>query len=284
MKTAIGIIVAVFAALFLLTGWIFYKTPNLADVQKEAIHDALTEIKEEILAPPPLRAKREVEGARLTVDGIVRETNAHRSQNGLPALASNDRLTAAAAAKVDDMFAYQYFAHESPSGKSAGDLAKDAGYVYILVGENLALGNFPNDVDLVQAWMDSPGHRANILHERFEEIGVFAKRGIFEGKTTWIAVQEFGTPRSACPQPDPGLKAKIDYNQDQIVALQATLDSMRGELEQKRRESNDAYRASVDEYNALVERYNALIAETKVLVDQYNMDVRRTNACIEGSA
>lgn len=274
MKIAVVIILIVFSVLFWLGSRMFV-APSLDDAALAPLREAVSQIEQQILAPPPLRAAREAARSHLTIEGTVTETNRQRANNGLPPLASNADLAAAAAAKVDDMFAYQYFAHESPTGKNAGDLAQDAGYAYILVGENLALGNFENDAVLVQAWMDSPGHRANILHERFEEIGVSVKRGVFEGKTTWLAVQEFGTPRSACPQPDPALKAKIDYNTDQLDAHKALLDRERSVARQKQD------REAIEAYNQLVDAYNRLVAETKALVDAYNAEVRQTNACIQ---
>jgi uncharacterized protein YkwD len=92
------------------------------------------------------------------------------------------------------MFENQYFAHESPTGEKVSDLAKKFGYDFLLIGENLAMGNFSSDEDLVLAWMESPGHRENILNEKYQEIGVAVKKGIFEGKEVWIAVQHFGLP------------------------------------------------------------------------------------------
>jgi uncharacterized protein YkwD len=51
-------------------------------------------------------------------------------------------------------------------------LAKKVNYEYVVVGENLAEGDFTSDADLVKGWMDSPGHRANILNTKYEEIGI----------------------------------------------------------------------------------------------------------------
>src|SRR6185369_15716694 len=119
--------------------------------------------------------------------------------SGLPALKENALLDKAAKKKLDDMFAQQYFEHINPQGKGPSDLAKSVGYDYIAIGENLALGNFKNDAELVQAWMDSPGHRANILNKQYTEIGVAVGQGTYEGKKTWLAVQEFGRPTSSCP-------------------------------------------------------------------------------------
>ncbi|HYC34592.1 MAG TPA: CAP domain-containing protein, partial [Candidatus Paceibacterota bacterium] len=149
--------------------------------------------------PDPLISKKAAVSGNLTVSVIVTETNNQRKANGLSELGVNELLTRAAQMKLDDMFKNQYFEHESPDGKGPGEVAEAAGYRFLTVGENLALGSFADEKDLVQAWMDSPGHRANILGTQFTEIGIAAKKGMFKGEEVWIAVQEFGKPLSACP-------------------------------------------------------------------------------------
>src|SRR3989344_2386836 len=153
-------------------------------------------VKKEIAAPPPLKAQKEAPTAEiiLTADGVLSWTNKEREKAGLPDLAPNQKLTASALAKVRDMFKNQYFAHESPAGKGAGDLAEAEGYDFILIGENLALGNFEGDKALVEAWIASPVHRANILGSRYKEIGIAVGRGMFGGRETWLAVQHFALP------------------------------------------------------------------------------------------
>lgn len=269
----------VFAGLFYFFKADFNPT-KLSRTQKDALREAVNDIKEQILAPEPLRISRESVQSHLTLAGVIAETNKQRRLNGLAALTQNLDLDAAALRKVNDMFAHQYFAHESPSGKNAGDLAKEAGYAYIVIGENLALGNFTDDADLVAAWMASPGHRANILHEKFQEIGVAVKRGTFEGKTTWLAVQEFGTPRSACPQPDERIKAQISTNETELASLQQAITQQHAEIEGGPRGPRAQFEQKIAAYNALVEQYNALVDATKNLVSRYNLQVQNTNACI----
>ena len=150
----------------------FFKSPlpEVPVYASKAEEPAKNLAKKEVTAPPPLRAKKEAPTAEiiLTADGVFSWTNKERKKTGLPDLAPNQKLTASALVKVRDMFKNQYFAHESPAGKGAGDLAKTEGYEFILIGENLALGNFEGDKALVDAWMGSPGHRANILGERYK--------------------------------------------------------------------------------------------------------------------
>ena len=57
--------------------------------------------------------------------------------------------------------------------------------------------------------MASPGHRANILNSRFIDIGVAVKEGEYQGKETWLAVQEFGEPLSDCPSPSTDLRFQL---------------------------------------------------------------------------
>jgi uncharacterized protein YkwD len=235
-----------------------------------------------VSAPPPLRAATTGSpDALLTKNGTISWTNAQRVDNNLPPLKENTLLNAAAAAKANDMFAKQYFAHVSPAGTGPSDLAKNAGYEFIAVGENLALGNFDGDKALVQAWMDSPGHRANILRAQYEEIGVAVVQGIYEGHKTWIAVQEFGRPLSSCPQPDEALKTTIETNQNILDEWQKALDVQKAQLDAMRPKRGFEYNQKVNEYNDFVNRYNALVAETKPLIIQYNTQTETFNACVK---
>lgn len=246
--------------------------------------DQLKTIEKSINLPPPLYGpgSENNENSTLTVDGVISETNKQRQIFGIDALplSQNEKLTQAAEQKVDDMFARQYFEHQSPSGVSVDGLAKEVGYDYIIVGENLALGNFANDADLVQAWMNSPGHRANILNARFMEIGVAVKRGTFNGKTVWLAVQEFGRPASLCPGPNSALKALFQQKEKQTSILEGEIQIKRQQIENTPPRSSQ-YNDLVNEYNGLVHQYNSLVDETKALVNTYNLQVRSFNSCIE---
>jgi len=198
-------------------------------------------------------------------------------------LTFNDRLNATAERKIDDMFSRQYFAHVSPDGKSAGDLAKESGYDFIIIGENLALGNFKDDAELVKAWMDSPGHRANILNSRYEEIGIAVREDKFEGKNQWLAVQTFGLPASACKSPDSDLKDAIDKDKSAAADLESALKSKKAEIDAMEPKWGQKYNTAVEAYNALVAKYNALGSDLKALISKYNIEVRAYNACAGGT-
>lgn len=275
---------AVAVGLFIAVGFLIAtrlkQTPHqLAQIKKVA-DLPISEIEKEVITPPPLRTQQEAPKAVLTHSGVITWTNVQREGNGLKPLAENPNLNVAAELKVQDMFAKQYFAHEGPDGKGAGDWVKIAGYEFIAVGENLALGNFGDDQALVQAWMASPGHRANILNGKFTEIGVAVSKGKFEGKTTWLAVQVFGRPISACPQPSGGLKAQIDLNESQLNEMTRTLETKRREIETTDQSNPSEYNRKAEEYNALVNQYNTSLQQTKQLIEQYNVQVQALNQCV----
>jgi len=235
----------------------------------------------EVIAPPPIQTAQVEEGAALTKFGIIKFTNDYRILNGLPPLEESALLRSAAEAKVEDMFQYQYFAHESPSGTDVGSLVEQAGYAYLVVGENLAEGNFENDEALVKAWILSPGHRANVVNPKFTEIGVAVGQNFWNGRLTWMAVQEFAMPASLCPSPDESLRQQIEVNAAQINAWSALLEAKKAELESLGKSQWREYNRKVEEYNYLVVDYNALIEETKVLVSAYNSQVSNFNTCVK---
>ncbi len=257
------------------------KLLNLSKTQLSKGIDQLKTIEERLVLPPPLRGPTQDAESQLTVAGVIADTNARRKEKNTLPLKQNEKLTKAAEAKVDDMFARQYFEHESPTGESVDDLARETGYEYLIVGENLALGNYENDQTLVQAWMDSPGHRDNLLNPKYTEIGVAVKRGTFEGRTVWLAVQEFGRPSSLCPSPSSSLKQSIETNRKSADTIEAQLEEKREELEDIRPRRGATYNQKVTEYNALVERYNTLINTTKQQISNYNNQVNSFNLCIE---
>ena len=286
MKKLIAIIIF-FAGAWLVwqQGWL----PGVSRapvVQKQELSQTLQNIKEEILTPPPLKSTRQSNTAYLTLHGVIEQTNLQRSANGnLPALKENAKLNQAATAKLKDMFAQQYFEHESPQGAGPADLAKAAGYEYIAIGENLALGNFDNDKVLVQDWMDSPGHRANILNSHFTEIGVAVGRGEYQGKTVWLAVQEFGRPASSCPSINQSIKSEIDSLQAEADKILVQLDGLKAELaatpEPKTQAEADAYNQKVAEYNSLIKIYNNKVDLLKSMTAEYNRQVNEYNTCIK---
>lgn len=269
--------------------------------------------KTEVSAPPPLPSPpREETGGAITRAGIIEETNRRRRINlgvGFD-LQENPLLDIAAAQKAKDMLDGQYFEHVSPTGLDAGHFAGAAGYEYIIIGENLARGSYKNDVDLVQAWMDSPGHRENILKKSYRQMGAAAIYGKFEGRNTWLAVQIFASPADACPRVEQDLAAKIDGQKIALDGHNSRQDALAAEIDQDKdaikvlqaeynnllagRASRAAIGAKLNELNAAilavnqkVNDYNKLLAEVrefyafhKADVQTYNEQVLAYNLCL----
>ena len=131
--------------------------------------------------------------SRITPVEMLSLTNQSREENGLSGLTVNQKLVDAAEAKTGDMFRYQYFEHNSPSGVTPWDWIKTAGYDYRYAGENLAI-DFVTAEGAHQALMASSSHRENILNWKYTEIGISVKRDIFEKSESTIIVMEFGAP------------------------------------------------------------------------------------------
>ncbi|PAE22650.1 hypothetical protein CHH80_01335 [Bacillus sp. 7504-2] len=102
---------------------------------------------------------------------VIDLTNQERAKSGLPALKADAKISSVALKKSQDMQANNYFSHTSPTYGSPFDMMRDFGVTYKSAGENIAQGQrTPQEV--VQAWMNSEGHRANILNSSFTHIGV----------------------------------------------------------------------------------------------------------------
>ncbi len=241
----------------------------------------LQESWQEIALPPPLRGSVEPTITTLSHSGIFFWTNEHRKTNGQAPLESNAVLDRAAKAKLNDMFEYQYFAHVSPAGRGVGDWVEDQQYEFITIGENLALGNYKDDKTLVQAWMDSPGHRANILNVKYREIGIAAGRGVYEGEQIWLAVQIFGLPLTACPFTGKELRSEIEKQKTELDTWGAALDTQYQELKKSDSRQNPEYVQKVQDYNAEAEEYNKATAEMKAMVEQYNAQIKEQQQCLD---
>ena len=102
---------------------------------------------------------------------VIELTNAERAKEGLAALQADTKLMQSARLKSDDMAKNNYFDHTSPTYGSPFDQMKSLGISYKSAGENIAQGQKTPE-EVVQAWMDSPGHRANIMNASYTHIGV----------------------------------------------------------------------------------------------------------------
>lgn len=102
---------------------------------------------------------------------VVRLVNEIRQQNGLKPLTANWELSRVARYKSQDMLDNRYFAHESPIYGTPFQMIKSFGLTYRTAGENIAMG-YRTPQAVVNAWMNSSGHRANILNASYTQIGV----------------------------------------------------------------------------------------------------------------
>ena len=261
----------------------------------------------------PLRDRR---AEYLSPEQIVLQTNQEREAGSQAPLASNPLLQEAAQKKVSDMFEKQYFDHNSPDGTTPAELVAAAGYQYKLTGENLAMGDFNSEAELVAAWMESPGHRENILKKEYTEIGVAAKLGKIDGRMTWLAVQEFGRPAPQCPLPDLALKQATEDKKSELETVAGELErasllfkeganlisrgnqkieegnniqSTDPELAEKLWEEGGALQGEgqtkIDQGKAIrdstSERQSKLVNEINAMVEQYNQQAKLYNHCLE---
>ena len=130
----------------------------------------------------PHRADRPGKQA-ITPEAVLAQMNEYRAAEGLAPLMLSSRLTEAAGDRIKDMEEQAYWAHEAPDGSSPFRWLSVRGYQFANAGENLAAG-FETAEVLVLSWMESKGHRANILSPLYQDCGI----AIIEGSTTGRSV------------------------------------------------------------------------------------------------
>ncbi len=127
--------------------------------------------------------------------------NQTRASNGLPAFCVQPKLTTAARAHSQEMLEKDYFSHNSYNGETFGARLKrfgytSSGYSYYTVGENISWGSgsYGSPDSIFKGWMNSTGHKANILNKNFRQIGIGASTGTYKssaGATMYTV--DFGT-------------------------------------------------------------------------------------------
>lgn len=133
----------------------------------------------------------EVQASEVTTPRLLELINNNREKNSLAPLAVNHELTQAALKKARDLLARGYFAHTTPDGKPFYAWIEEERYDYLYAGENLAIDFFTSE-EMVEAWLASPTHRANIMNEHYNETGMAVVKGLWQGRETIVAVQMFG--------------------------------------------------------------------------------------------
>lgn len=146
------------------------------------------------------RQKPEILGVAYSINQqeLLDYTNQARKDNGLEPLTLNPELISAANGKAQHMFANNYWAHFAPDGTSPWQFIRDSGYRYVFAGENLAKG-FTDSKSVVDAWMNSPSHRDNLLSDKYKEIGFSVSEGKIDGVETVLVVQMFGAQDVPAP-------------------------------------------------------------------------------------
>lgn len=161
----------------------------------------------------------------ITVEEIINLVNQERTKNGLSPLVLSSELSTAATTKASDMFAKNYWAHISPTGTTPWVFIKDAGYDYLYAGENLARDfNFSKEV--VEAWMNSSTHKANILKPEYTDLGLAIMNGKMNGQETTLVIQEFGS------------RNKYIANQENYTPLKTEISSISGKMISETKENN----------------------------------------------
>ncbi|MEX0168346.1 CAP domain-containing protein [Streptomyces sp. LMG1-1-1.1] len=124
------------------------------------------------------------------VQEVVALANAERERSGCGPLRAEGHLRTAAQGHADDMAARDYYRHDTPEGRDAGDRITGAGYAWSTWGENIHRGP-QTPARAMEDWMESPSHRANILNCAFRDIGVGVT--LTANGPWWV--QDFGARR-----------------------------------------------------------------------------------------
>lgn len=107
---------------------------------------------------------------------VLELTNAERSKRNIPPLKWNEQLANLGQQHCDDMIKRDFFSHNNPDGETPFDRMKKAGIAYWVAGENIAAGQYSPEA-VIESWMNSAGHRKNILNPDFKSLGVGVVRG-----------------------------------------------------------------------------------------------------------
>lgn len=274
MLIRLAILVSILAVLF------FWKYPEyMPDHQKT------------IPRPPGIISEK------LNASDIVKLTNEYRISLGLPPLLENFQLTHAAEYRANDMIRNSYYAHVNPvTGENPGDAITQANYQFRTYAENIAMGNFQSNRHIVDGWINSPGHRANIVNPDIREIGV----AIVKDNTTplgrpsvYYGVQLFASPMPDCSPPSEADMALLQDMQRKNDDIWRRVDDRRREIDVLKnridRETNTATRNRlITDYNRQVGAFNSLAAEAKgmqeslkLVVHSYNDKINQYNICMQ---
>ncbi len=255
----------------------------------------------EALTPREAFAPRET----LTKEAIIAATNNARATQGLRALNESSLLNAVAEARARDMLEKQYFDHVSPTGERASDIAQRVGYRYKIIAENIAAGGFLTNQKVVDGWMQSPGHRKNLLSADVQDIGVAIIKGLLKGSDTWVSVQIFGLPSlpvaadKHCALPSQQLERDMEAKTAEVKSLNERLSRLKQELDDEKYsidlerlsagsdpERNHQLNVKINAYNEKRQWYNQMLADVqgkaavlKSMIEEHNREVQGYRDC-----
>lgn len=238
----------------------------------------------------------------LSGEAIVSLTNDARATEGLAELEESPLLNAIAEARAHDMLEKQYFAHISPTGEGAAVIARKVGYRYRVIAENIASGVFFTNRKVLEAWMQSPGHRRNILSSRVRELGVSVVKGRMNGADVAVCVQLFGL--QSTPAAERVLLSSFRERSGATGAGEAASESPGERLWSAKREldvekesierdvkvlsgdpaRNEYLNSRIRAYNEKADRYNRYLAEATAArsADRYDGSLAVTAAARSG--
>ena len=170
-----------------------FERPNFFDSPSSSPENEPTAILRKEMSQQDLFEERVFSGGE---EEIITLVNQARGEAGMGNLSRNEKLSRSALAKALDMKNKNYFQHVSPEGIQPWFFAEKESYQYKSFGENLAEGFFSAE-EVHLAWMNSPGHRENILSESFSEVGVGIVDFEQNGMKSYLIVQHFGQQLSA---------------------------------------------------------------------------------------
>jgi len=140
----------------------------------------------------------------LNETNIIRAINEKRTSLGLPTLSVNQKLTTAANAFADDIFAQDYWDTKNPKGKTSAKFISEAGYLASSTGTDMAR-DFSGTASVVEAWTNSPTDKANISNKTMDDIGVAVRKGTLQGRDTTVIIQmlaseqKYVAPKAVAP-------------------------------------------------------------------------------------
>ncbi len=266
--------------LSLLAVIFFWKYPEYIPSQQKTFHK-----------PPGLFSEK------LDAPHIIKLTNEYRLSLGLTPLRENFQLTHAAEYRANDMISNRYYAHVNPTtGEGPGEAIEDVNYRYRTYAENIAMGNWQSNRHLVDGWINSPGHRANIVNPNIREIGVaIVKDNItpLGDPPVYYGVQLFASPMPDCSSPSEADKALLQEMQRKNDDIWKRVNTKKSEIEQlqlriNREQNNNTKNRMISDYNREVSAYNSLVSQAKgtqeslkLVVQSYNNKINEYNTCMQ---